>query len=306
MSKKYDIGVIVGRFQVPELHAGHIKLFELVGSEVKNLLVLVGVAPALGTKENPLDFTSRARMIQSTFPTAIVLPLLDRPTNAEWSKNLDLLIRTTFPMGSVALYGGRDSFVKDYKGHHKIVRVEEFNDSNGTDIRKDAGKTILNSADFRAGIIYSTQNQYPKVWPTVDIAVTRNNHKEVLLGAKSDNGFLVFPGGFVDPSDATLEEAAIRELHEEAGSDLDVGGVGSLEYVGSFQVADWRYKNEERILTTLFTVPLSFGSPKVGEELQSVGFHPLTKKTRQFVSPSHQPLFDALIEHFNKGADREI
>lgn len=305
MSTKYDIGVVVGRFQVPELHEGHRKLLELVQSEVKNLLVLIGVAPALGTKENPLDFTSRARMIQTAFPSAIVLPLLDRPTNQEWSKNLDLLVRTTFPMGTVALYGSRDSFTKEYKGHHKVVRVEEFTDTNGTAIRKDAGKTIINSADFRAGIIYSTQNQYPKVWPTVDVAVTRKDHKEVLLGSRSENGVLIFPGGFVDPTDETLEAAAMRELHEEAGGDLDLGGVDAFSYVGSFQINDWRYKNEERILTSLFTAELSFGTPKPSEELQSIGFYPLTKKTRQSVSPSHQPLFDALLNHFGKKGEHD-
>lgn len=294
MEKKFDIGVVVGRFQVPELHFGHRKLMELVTSETRNLLVLVGVAPALGTKENPLDFTTRARMIQTAFPNAVVLPLIDRPTNVEWSKNLELLIRTTFPMGTVGLYGGRDSFAKHYKGRFKVVTVEEFSQDSGTIIRKEAGKTILNSADFRAGIIYSTQNQYPRLHKTVDIAITKGD--SVLLGRKSVDGPLVFPGGFVDPSDESLEDAAARELSEEAG-DLDIGGSESLTYVGSFLVDDWRYQNEEKLMTSLFTGEVSFGNPSPSEELKVVGFHKLNKTTRELVSDSHKPLYDALVKH---------
>lgn len=302
-AKKFDIGVIVGRFQVPELHFGHRKLMELVTEETRNLLVLIGVAKALGTKENPLDFTTRARMIQTAFPNAIVLPLIDSPTNEEWSRHLELMIRTSFPMGTIALYGGRDSFAKHYKGRLKVVTVPEFSDDSGTVIRKEAGKTILNSADFRAGIIYSTQNQYPRLHKTVDIAITKND--TVLLGMKSFDGGLVFPGGFVDPSDDNLECAAIRELTEEVGNDISLaGGATDLKYVGSFLIDDWRYQNEEKLMTSLFTAEVSWGTAKPSDELKQVGFYKLNKKTREMISENHKPLFDALLK-YKEGADRE-
>lgn len=301
---KYDIGVVVGRFQVPELHAVHKKLLELVSSETKNVLVFLGVAPTLGTKEDPLDFTSRAKMIQTDFPNAIVVPLMDRPTNKEWSKNLDTMIRTVFPMGTVCLYGGRDSFLKQYDGNLKTCKIEDFPDVSGTSIRKDAGKTIINTPDFRAGIIYSTQNQYPRLHSTVDIAVIRRKNKtvEVLLGRKGLGQPLVFPGGFVDPSDDSTEDAAVRELAEE--TTVTGLGVDALKYLGSFKIKDWRYQKEERIITSFFVVEHTWGPVENTEELQDVAWYPVTPATRKLVAEHHFVLFDRLRVHLDQEAGR--
>lgn len=304
---KYDIGVVVGRFQVPELHVVHKQLLALVTSETKNVLVFLGVAPTLGTKDDPLDFTSRAKMIQSDFPNAIVVPLMDRPTNKEWSKNLDTMIRTVFPMGTVCLYGGRDSFIKHYDGNLKTCKIEDFPDVSGTSIRKDAGKTIINSPDFRAGIIYSTQNQYPRLHTTVDIAVIRRKKGvEVLLGRKGLGQPLVFPGGFVDPSDDNLEAAAVRELDEE--TKVTGLGVDALHYVGSFKIKDWRYQKDERIITSLFTVDHTWGTVENTEELQDVAWYSLTPATRKQLGEHHHVLFDALIRYldFTSGKVRKV
>lgn len=298
---KYDIGVVVGRFQVPELHFGHKKLLELVASEAKNILVFIGVAPTLGTKDDPLDFTSRARMLQQEFPTAIVVPLMDRPSNQDWGKNLDTMIRTVFPMGTVCLYGGRDSFLRQYKGSFKTQRVEEFSDANGTDIRKDAGKTIRSSADFRAGIIYSTQNQYPRLHMTVDIAVVKGN--KVLLGRKQEGGGLHFPGGFVDPSDESLELAAVRELDEE--TKITGFGADALRYVGSFQVTDWRYTKDERIVTALFVVNHTWGNPENTEELTDVAFYPINSSTLKLLYEPHRILWTALQNYLGHSKSKQ-
>ena len=303
--RKFDIGVIVGRFQVPELHDGHRKLFELVSSECKNVLVFVGVAPALGTQNDPLDYTNRARMIQAAFPNVVTIPLMDRPTNDEWSKNLDTMIRTVFPLGTVCLYGGRDSFVKEYDGAFKTLKVDPFNDNSGSAVRLDAGKTIRDSADFRAGIIYSTHNQYPRLHMTVDIAVYKQESKtySVLLGRKEPHGPLVFPGGFVEPTDESLEMAAVRELSEE--TDATTHGVDSLEYLGSYRINDWRYQKEQRIITGFFATPFAWGSvPARTEELQDLKWYTITARNREQMAEHHKVLFDVLIERFSKSKEK--
>ena len=58
-----SLGVIVGRFQVPELHEGHHKLIAHVLSQHPQILILLGVTPVLGSKRNPLDYITRERMI---------------------------------------------------------------------------------------------------------------------------------------------------------------------------------------------------------------------------------------------------
>lgn len=51
--------MLVGRFQVAYLHNGHMKLLENTLNVHARVLILLGVAVTLGTKKNPLDFTSR-------------------------------------------------------------------------------------------------------------------------------------------------------------------------------------------------------------------------------------------------------
>jgi bifunctional NMN adenylyltransferase/nudix hydrolase len=307
-TKKYDIGVVVGRFQVPDLHDGHRKLLELVSSEAKNVLIFIGVAPALGTQNDPLDYTNRAKMLQAAFPKVITVPLMDRPTNLEWSKNLDTMIRTVFPIGTVCLYGGRDSFAKEYDGVFKVQKVDPFNDYTGTDVRAEVGKTVVDSPDFRAGIIYSTHNQYPRLHMTVDVAVYKKHGAKgfaVLLGRKEPHGPLHFPGGFVEPTDESLEMAAVREISEE--TEVTTHGADSLEYVGSFRINDWRYQKEQRIITAFYATPLPWGTvPSKTDELQDLDFYPLTAANRKNVAEHHQVLWDALVPYLSKEKEVEV
>jgi len=70
-------GIIIGRFQVNDLHDGHMELFRQVRARHSGVIVFVGVHPAGLTKDNPLDFPTRKAMIQAKFPEFTVLPLMD-------------------------------------------------------------------------------------------------------------------------------------------------------------------------------------------------------------------------------------
>ena len=54
-----DVGVIVGRFQVNELHAAHRELIDTVIGNHKKVLIFLGLSPVRVTRHNPLDFTSK-------------------------------------------------------------------------------------------------------------------------------------------------------------------------------------------------------------------------------------------------------
>ena len=58
MNFKDGAGVVIGRFQVPSLHAGHINLLE-VASNHQRLIVLVGCHPFGQSKNHPLDYAAR-------------------------------------------------------------------------------------------------------------------------------------------------------------------------------------------------------------------------------------------------------
>ena len=72
-AQKYDIGVVVGRFQVHELHQAHRDLLDHVTAEHRKVVVVLGLSPLMNTISNPLDFEARKQMIQAEYPNAIVL-----------------------------------------------------------------------------------------------------------------------------------------------------------------------------------------------------------------------------------------
>ena len=53
MTKPYDVGLIVGRFQT--LHKGHEKLIETGLMLCDRLLILIGSSQECGTERNPLN-----------------------------------------------------------------------------------------------------------------------------------------------------------------------------------------------------------------------------------------------------------
>ena len=56
---KTDVGVIVGRFQVHELHEGHRGLIDTVRDKHDKLIMFLGLARLRNTLRTPLDFRAR-------------------------------------------------------------------------------------------------------------------------------------------------------------------------------------------------------------------------------------------------------
>jgi bifunctional NMN adenylyltransferase/nudix hydrolase len=229
---------------------------------------------------------------------------MDTHDDGQWSRQLDLLVRALCPIGTVCMYGGRDSFIKQYTGSFDTFELGISDSISGTSIREDTGKTVLDTVDFRRGIIWACQNQYPKVYPTVDIAVWRPNDTgkstkrmmlgEVLMARRTQDDLLQFPGGFVDPTDESLESAAQRELSEE----LDVSAA-NFTYVGSCRINDWRYTGTERIHTVLMRAEYEFGSGKPIDEFHSSQWVQVRPESLELVKDGHKPLFDLLLRSQN-------
>ena len=76
-TNKYDVGVIVGRFQVPSLHEAHRELIQSVVNKHPRTIIFLGVSPVPTSRNNPLDFETRRRMIQDEFPEVEILYIKD-------------------------------------------------------------------------------------------------------------------------------------------------------------------------------------------------------------------------------------
>ncbi len=292
-------GVIIARFQTPYLHEGHRNLLEQVSAKHSKLIVLLGVSPIKGSRKNPYDYYTREKMIKKDFPGAIVLPVSDHPSDAMWSESLDNLLKSVFPNEHFCLYGSRDSFIPYYTGKLPTVELPEHGDHNATELRKQYADKVFDSKDFRAGILYAYYNQYTKVYPTVDVAVFRNDRTEILLGKKSNNNKWRLIGGFADPEDDSFEQAAKRELAEECG----IMEVGEMTYETSARINDWRYRNEaDKIITSLYSCDHIFGTPTAQDDIADLRWFKLSELPQliddEKTTPEHTGLFKFLLDRY--------
>jgi len=290
-SIKSDVGVIIGRFQVNQLHDGHIELLDWVNKEHQKVIVVLGVAVATGTRENPLDFESRYQMIRDMYPEFLILPLIDKKTDQEWSISLDNLINgCVTPSQSVILYGSRDSFIPKYSGNfNKQELVGDHNIWTGTKVRESVKQKALPTADFRAGVIWASYNAYPRVVATVDIAISDSKNRFFLLVRKPNEKEWRFPGGFADPKSLNYEDDAIREAKEETGAVVQIE-----RYLDSINIQDWRYTGVDKIRTTFFLAQYESGDINANDDVCEVKWFKFSDMTSDLFVDTHKILFAIL------------
>ena len=293
-----SVGVIVGRFQVPYLHDAHCDLIETVIEERSRVIICLGISPAMVTRRNPLDFEARKQMILQDYPDVTIIPIMDVQSNDQWSANLDKAVSEILtPREKAVLYGSRDSFIAHYTGKFPTEELVPDHMVSGTDLRKISSERVKCSQEFRDGVIWAANNQFPKTWICVDVAILNSFGTQVLLGRKPTERKFRFIGGFVDPTDESLEAAAIREAHEEAGQ-LELT---APKYICSMLTNDWRYRSEvDKITTSLFVTSVVFGSPIAGDDIEEVKWFDLDefKSDLEYkIVEGHIPLMEKLINH---------
>jgi bifunctional NMN adenylyltransferase/nudix hydrolase len=289
---QYDVGIIVGRFQVPSLHEAHTELIRRVWEKHDRVIIFLGVAPVWVTRNNPLDFEARKQMILREFPELTVLYIKDTVSDNDWSTALDRQIADVVgPNQKVLLYGGRDSFLNRYTGKYATEELEPetYINVSGTEIRRQVSNKVKASPDFRAGVIWAAANQYTKVYPTVDVAVYDEKGRWLLARKPYETKFR-FIGGFADSTSSCYENDARREVAEEAGVEVD-----GITYVGSSLIDDWRYRNEaDKIKTILFKAKYIFGRPTAADDVCEVRWFE-TRDLWDAVVDEHRPLVELLL-----------
>lgn len=292
-------GVIIARFQTPSLHEGHLSLIRQVKQKHNRLIIVLGVSPVKGSRKNPLDYYTRERMLKQLFPDIIVLPLSDQAIDKVWAQKLDDLLANNFPQETFVLYGSRDSFIPSYTGKFQTEALPPVKDYNATAQREEIADKVFDTEEFRAGVIYNTYNLFSKVYPTVDIALFRQQRTQLLLGRKPNEFAWRLPGGFADPTDSSFEMAARRELREECG-EIEAG---AMQFELSMLMDDWRYRSEvDKIITTLFSADLLFGEPLAADDLAAMRWVdvksiPELIANGEIVS-THIPLLQKLAEKY--------
>lgn len=140
--------------------------------------------------------------------------------------------------------------------------------------------------------------RFSKVFPTVDIAVIDIDNDKILFGRKPGQELFRFPGGFVEPTDNSLEHAAYRELTEEVlglpkpQEEKDIQEL--LLYIGSFLIDDPRYRDkEEKIMTSLFIAAINGSSNlelSAGDDIEELKWIHGKDLKEEMIVEEHRPL----------------
>lgn len=261
------VGVIVGRFQVANLTEGHKEIFEHVLSKRHNQnLVVLGVAPFSATRNNPLDFDSRRRMIEDTYPGKFtVLYIKDCCSDAEWSAALDRLVGDIAGRRPVTLYGSRDSFTKHYSGRYSCEAYQQRLYCSGSQEREEFGKVVSSSPEWRAGCVYATQNREPVVHAAVTAVVLDDTNRVYLARRRGEKGLSLFHG-LVSTQDECYVDAAKRVVSEAMGLE-----VSHLATFCASWLNDWRFNAEEdQVLSTALILRKVFGAVRVPPDCLSI------------------------------------
>lgn len=301
---KSGIGVVVGRFQVATLTEGHKSLLNSVKERHEKLIIVVGLAPIKATKNNPLDYETRRRMLAAEYPDASILYLEDNPDDHVWSKNLTRLIDNSIPpKASVTLYGSRDSFQSHYDGPYSTKELLQEVFTSGTKERERLSFVTQDNEAFRQGVIWATQQRFPVAYQAVDAAIYDPATKRILLGKKKIDGERYrFIGGFVDPhkgrtvGEDYLEQTARREVSEETGLETE-----GFTYICSMTVDDWRYRGEvDSITTVLYECIFVFGRPEPDDDIDGLKWFEvkdLKANYKDIMVKGHEPLMARYLEY---------
>src|SRR3990167_2937436 len=134
------VGVIVGRFQVPELHAGHRYLVETAIKQCDHVLVVLGHTETL-SERNPFSKKARHAMLKASYPKIQLAAINDELSDEQWSEKLDQIIVKRFPDTDVTLYGSRDSFLAAYTETRCPLFIFERQATNLNALARDRAET---------------------------------------------------------------------------------------------------------------------------------------------------------------------
>jgi bifunctional NMN adenylyltransferase/nudix hydrolase len=251
---KYDIAVLIGRFQ--PFHNAHAALLDKALATAEQIIVLLGSAHAARNAKNPFTWQERAAMIGATLDEAtrqriVFQPIRDYYDDQRWGNAAMAAVKAhCAPNARIALVG----YLKDASSHYlqrfpgwELVAAPQLGEIDATSLRQ----IYFESEDWAAtqallgGLMPASIVHYLKGWShlphyaqlrgehqsieqnkrtwgngpfvTVDAVVTASDH--ILLierGRSPGKGLWAVPGGFLEPRER-VQQGAIRELREETG-----------------------------------------------------------------------------------------
>ncbi len=108
-----------------------------------------------------------------------------------------------------------------------------------------------------------------RLWPVVNVAV-QNEAGQLLLIERADDGYWAMPGGMVDVGE-NFTSAAVREVREETGYDVEVTGLVGL-YSDPSHVTSYDDGTVSQECSLVFRGRIVSGNAAVSDESRTVRF----------------------------------
>ena len=255
MTKKYDVLVLIGRFQ--PFHSAHLLLVQRATALADKVVFIVGSANQPRTYKNPFTFDERYKMIK--YATGVLNLIIQVEANPDtiyndqaWAVRVQALVaKHTTPGERVGIIGHRkdpSSFYLDMFPQWGFEEVELLEPLDATDIRslffkRDVNMNFIKNVvpqttlDFLTKFKESEEYEqvirerefliehnkqyaglkYPLIFSTADAVVIQSGHILMIKRrAEPGKNLMALPGGYVNAAtDKSVKDAAIRELREE-------------------------------------------------------------------------------------------
>jgi bifunctional NMN adenylyltransferase/nudix hydrolase len=289
--------VVVAYFQNTNLTERDITYLNSICSKNGKTLAVLDVKKGACTAEQPLRPNQRQDILRGhnkLFDCGVKEQLHIRD-NARWTAQLDHTIENALKVNkldNVKLFVAQ-SLVEKYTGNYDVHVMEEI--PGLTDVSAPLAVKPKSTNDFRQGVMYAEQRAFPLVYSTVDIALVNKQMNTILLGRKADEDNWRFPGGFVDPTDLSKEDAWLRELQEEVPNGV-TNFLSEPQYVCTSIVPDCRYTGRDKIMTTMFGAIVEFSDNlQAGDDLVEVRLFEINSNLFNIITEDHHPVLEKFI-----------
>lgn len=274
--------VVVGTFQQIEIGAFEKAFINQLQNQYPEVIIVIASAPIPSSRNHPLDIETRKLMLEKEFPNAKIASFKKQISAQATSQALENAI--------IKVVGeSKDCQLFVFKESNNLTQYELTYPIEWVDLPEYAPH-ITSDADrsqeaYRVGVFQTVRAQYPKVFPTVDVAIVSGD--KVLLGRKPQQALFRFIGGFIDPEDDCFEDAAIREAEEETGLKLT-----KARYIGTAKIDDWRYREEvDKIITSFFVAEYEGGIPIAQDDIEELRWFDIASLTEQDFVEEHRVIF---------------
>jgi bifunctional NMN adenylyltransferase/nudix hydrolase len=316
------VAVLHAPFQTPTVPLLHQKILSEIFGNFSDVVIALPQKRVAPTKNNPLSFPAREAMIREytkalgryVYIVQVVdkkygkdqVAALETPIKALFTEPFNAYLYTDLEFAGLYTENG-GKWNTNYRSH--------FLSAEKTEREATMMKLDYASEDFRRGMIFAMNSQFPISWGTVDMAIRREvvcdreapPHTKVLylFGKKPGELGWRFPGGFKDVTDPDYETAVWREGGEEVLKQVD--GKPIVEpstvftkpiYIASRRVNDWRYRGEKDAITTLFYQIEYTGHENfisASDDLADTKWFDLSELNREDVEGEHKFLYDELV-----------